>query len=79
MTTWGELVKNRTPLPRIFDSAQLIECIAWVRSQYPDADCEQTGDRKWILFSEDQALSTEHNNQTDCWLEAREIIRGTGK
>ena len=77
MTTWEELLKGRTQIMPVVNSAHMLKCIEEVTAKWPDAKIEKTGDQSWRLVSKDEALSNEHNSHYACWAEARGLMNVT--
>ena len=74
--TYEELLKNRTPIRHLANSAHMMECIARVKEKYPDAEIVEIKGKHimWKLMNGSVQLSNEHNSHYACWLEARKII-----
>ena len=75
MTTWDELVKNRSKVPTLRNSTHMMKCIREVLAKHPEAKIMggSTPDL-WKLVEMGTDLSGEHNSQYACWAEAWKIM-----
>jgi hypothetical protein len=71
---WSELLKNRTPMVSVMNSAHMLECVDIVRAKFPMAVIEEAGKGLWRVVSEGEAISNPHSSHYECWIEARELM-----
>lgn len=75
MITWAELLKNRTPMPRLRNDAQMLKIRKAVLTKYPDATLVDAGPQLWKLRWNNQDISNPHNSHYDCWMEAYKLMQ----
>jgi len=74
MTTWDELLKNRTLMPTLRSSAHMLKCSKAVLAKHPGAKIVPAGKNLWKLEEEGQALSNAHTSHYACWAEAKKVM-----
>lgn len=71
MPTWEELLKNRTVIPSVKNSGDMLKCVEIVKAAHPNAQIESIeGGALWHLMEDGKELSNAYRSHYACWAEA---------
>ena len=75
MISWDDLLKGRTLITPVVNSANMLECVKFVKATFPNAAIlEVKPGEQWMLASDGRSLSNPHNSHYACWAEAKELL-----